>query len=676
MDSRSVLEELLALCLQRINIDEDALNTEKGFIEVVKNFEASRKKWLHAELELKKYKELLVKSDIAKAALEVKLKHARNQLDVEMKKRLKIEADYQYLQRQMQLMCDILIHDSKSSGCLNDEQKSLLATFEYKGGNVTLHKSSKRLSVIDESSFLSHSDISYDRTEDDVDMDSAVIKPLRSRARERRRSSMGLAVGTAASKKEKVETMSTEPMDKKAVEQEVQMVVKLMTPEMISQEPQQHQNTVTPEFSSGSTGRRDQMPVWPSGGNTVVQPKANMEVTSTRPEKPPKHIFISKTVIRPETCSQCGKRIRFGKVVMKCRNCRVVVHPECQNKCANGCSGVTQGMRAPPDSLEAFAPLNDPRIPHLIVECVKEIEKRGLEERGLYRVPGNERLVKLLKDRYFQRKLPLMLNKVDDIHVVCGFLKDFLRSLNEPLITFKLHRNFMEASDNSAAVMYQVVGELPKANRTTLAFLMLHLQRVMRSPKCQMDQNNLARVFGPTIVGHGTSEPCTMTIIKDVNTQPKDPISWKTQRNTHVSLAVVDRWLLSVDRDEQVVGGCQLECRAVWSSSPTTIFVLALCFSFGISPRFFFSLSRLMWRSARGGDKPDQAASLGYKEKLQAFNYRRAGEEDQSVYLNDGLSGGVREEQHVGHNKAILKTLNTLSHSGVQENDQRDDVSS
>lgn len=44
----------------------------------------------------------------------------------------------------MQLMCDILVHDSKSSACLNDEQKSLLATFEHKGGNVILHKSSKR----------------------------------------------------------------------------------------------------------------------------------------------------------------------------------------------------------------------------------------------------------------------------------------------------------------------------------------------------------------------------------------------------------------------------------------------------------------------------------------------------------------------------------------------------
>ncbi|GAA6229204.1 rac GTPase-activating protein 1-like isoform X1 [Lates japonicus] len=143
-ESRIIVEELLALCLQRINMEENALNTELEFVDVVKNFEVVRKRWMHAELELKKYKELLVKSDVAKAALEVKLKHARNQLDVEMKKRYKIEGDYQYLQRQMQLMCDILVHDSKSSACLNDEQKSLLATFEHKGGNLTLHRTSKR----------------------------------------------------------------------------------------------------------------------------------------------------------------------------------------------------------------------------------------------------------------------------------------------------------------------------------------------------------------------------------------------------------------------------------------------------------------------------------------------------------------------------------------------------
>lgn len=98
----------------------------------------------------------------------------------------------------MQLMCDILVHDSKSNACLNDEQRSLLANFNHRGANVTQHKSKRyrtyshyflncfifpfftcffsfvlfcfliRLSVIDESSFLSHSDISYDRTDDDM----------------------------------------------------------------------------------------------------------------------------------------------------------------------------------------------------------------------------------------------------------------------------------------------------------------------------------------------------------------------------------------------------------------------------------------------------------------------------------------------------------------------------
>lgn len=42
----------------------------------------------------------------------------------------------------------------------------------------------------------------------------------------------------------------------------------------------------------------------------------------------------------------------------------------------------------------------------------------------------------------------------------------------------------------------------------------------MQSPLCQMDKNNLSRVFGPTIVGHGMAEPSPMTIMRDTNIQP------------------------------------------------------------------------------------------------------------------------------------------------------------
>ncbi|XP_019115359.1 rac GTPase-activating protein 1 isoform X3 [Larimichthys crocea] len=513
-ESRLIVEELLALCLQRIRMEENTVNTEQEFVDVLKNVETVRKRWLHAELEMKKYKELLVKSDVAKAALEVKLKHARNQLDVEMKKRYKIEGDYQYLQRQMQLMCDILVHDSKSSACLNDEQKSLLATFEHKGANVTLHRSSKRLSVIDESSFLSHSDISYDRTDDDVDLDTTMIKPLRSRAREKRRSSMGPAVGAPVGKRGRGGNVS-ELLERKTLEKEVETIVKasVTTPETggqihmvvgITQEtPENPTRTLTQECAV-SIGGGDQTSIWSHCDDTMAEPETETKMEDTavvrasytyRSEKTPKHVFLSKTVIRPETCSPCGKRIRFGKMAVKCRNCRAVAHPECKQKFTDGCStAATAGGSA--------------------------------QQRGLYRVPGGERLVKELRDRFIQGKTPLMLSKVHDIHVVCGLLKDFLRKLKEPLITFRLHRTFMEASeladeDNSAAILYQAIAELPKANRDTLAFLMLHLHKVMKSPQCQMDKNNLARVFGPTIVGHGMSEPSPTTIMRDTNTQPK-----------------------------------------------------------------------------------------------------------------------------------------------------------
>ncbi|XP_024140578.1 rac GTPase-activating protein 1 isoform X2 [Oryzias melastigma] len=545
-ESRLLVEELLAPILQLVQVED---SVEREFIEMLKNFEAVRKKWLHSELELKKYKELLVKSDVAKAALEVKLKHARNQLDVEMKKRHKVESDYQYLQRQMQLMCDILVHDSKSSSCLNDEQKSLLATFDRRGANTTLQRSSKRLSVIDESSFLSHSDISYDRTDDDVDLDTTVIKPLKSRARERRRSSMCPTVGAPVGKRSRGGNVSTELLERKTIDEEVETIVKASMTTVdsggqvhmklgITQEsPDNPSRSITQEcaVSLGGGGAGDQTSVWLHCDNAMVQLEAEgLQQDSTAPscrvQKTLRHIFLSKTVIRPETCVPCGKRIRFGKVAVKCRSCRVVAHPECKQKLPIGCSAgipVTgSAAQTAPDSLERFAPPTHPRVPQLIVDCVAEIERRGLQERGLYRVPGGERLVKELRERFLQGKSALVLNKVQDIHVVCGLLKDFLRKLKEPLITFRLHKTFMEASeladeDRSWTVLSQAVAELPKANRDTLAFLMLHLHKVMRSPQCQMDLNNLARIFGPTIVGHGMSEPSPTTIMRDTNVQPK-----------------------------------------------------------------------------------------------------------------------------------------------------------
>lgn len=44
------------------------------------------------------------------------------------------------------------------------------------------------------------------------------------------------------------------------------------------------------------------------------------------------HAFCQKTVIKPETCEPCGKRIKFSKMALKCRDCRATCHPECKDK--------------------------------------------------------------------------------------------------------------------------------------------------------------------------------------------------------------------------------------------------------------------------------------------------------------------------------------------------------
>jgi len=40
----------------------------------------------------------------------------------------------------------------------------------------------------------------------------------------------------------------------------------------------------------------------------------------------------------------------------------------------------------------------------------------------------------------------LLQRKVEDIHVVCGLLKDFFRKLAEPLVTYYLWSAFVDAA--------------------------------------------------------------------------------------------------------------------------------------------------------------------------------------------------------------------------------------
>ncbi|KAM6927945.1 rac GTPase-activating protein 1-like [Xenentodon cancila] len=507
------------------------------FLQLAINFEECRKKWLLAGEELVSCKELLSKADTEKGALEVKLKHARNQVDVEIRRRQKAEAVYEKLDRQLQLIRELLISENNGSSVhLSEEQRSALAFLSAHSQAAQAAKSnlssSRRLSRIDESASLL-SDISYDQTDDSLQWDSSGMKNVRLRKRQKRRSSRKLSEVPAQALKKPRSTGRTSERINESIVAKTTITVPanggvfeaVSTIETVPYWTRSRKRSVAPVLADTTT--TDQSETTSEAPSTPVSGFPS-PLQTPRAGGGRKHHFLPKTVIKSEFCGSCGRRTKFGKLYLRCQDCRVVTHPECRDQCPLPCNPTALGtpFKSTETTLADFAPATSPKIPALVVYCIKEIERRGLHEVGLYRVSGQERLVKELKEKLIRGKTLPPLNKVEDINVVAGVLKDFFRNLPEPLLTFQLNKAFMEAAEigddgNCLAMLYQTISELPQPNRDTLACLMIHLQKVSQSVDTKMDVNNLSRVFGPTLVGHAVPDPDPMTILHDTSRQPK-----------------------------------------------------------------------------------------------------------------------------------------------------------
>uniref|UniRef100_A0A7N6BBR6 Rac GTPase-activating protein 1 n=1 Tax=Anabas testudineus TaxID=64144 RepID=A0A7N6BBR6_ANATE len=494
---------------QSLRAQVDGLNEgiEPQFLQLAVNFEECRKKWLRSGEELVSCKEMLTKAETERGALEVKLKHARNQVDVEIRRRQKAEAVYEKLERQLELIRELLVSENNGNSVhLNEEQRSALAFLSAHSQAAQAAKSnlnsSRRLNTIDESASLL-SDISYDQTDDSLDWDTSTMKTVRLRKRQKRVSHASTqivfsCINDFVNESVVAKTTITVPVNGGAVE---------------------------------AVSTIETVPYWTrSRKKTPSTPVSDFpaQMQTPKPKGGKKHHFVSKTVIKSEFCVPCGKRTKFGKMYLRCQDCRAVTHPECRERCPLPCNpnAFSTPIKNTEATLADFAPATSPKIPALVIYCIKEIEHRGLHEIGLYRISGHERMVKELKEKLIRGKTLPPLNKVEDINVITGVLKDFLRNLPEPLLTFHLNKAFMEAAeiqddDNSLAVLYQTISELPEPNRDTLACLMIHLQKVSQSVDTKMDVNNLARVFGPTLVGHAVPDPDPMTILHDTNRQPR-----------------------------------------------------------------------------------------------------------------------------------------------------------
>uniref|UniRef100_A0A3P8ZV37 BCR activator of RhoGEF and GTPase n=1 Tax=Esox lucius TaxID=8010 RepID=A0A3P8ZV37_ESOLU len=181
------------------------------------------------------------------------------------------------------------------------------------------------------------------------------------------------------------------------------------------------------------------------------------------------------------------------------------------------------------------------KVPYIVRQCLEEIERRGMEEVGIYRVSGVATDIQALKAAFDtnNRDVSVMMSEMD-VNAIAGTLKLYFRELPEPLFTDELYPNFaggIALSDSVAkeSCMLNLLLSLPEPNLVTFLFLLDHLKRVADKESInKMSLHNLATVFGPTLLRPAEKD-------SKIPTNPTQPIS------------MGDSWSLEVMSQVQVL---------------------------------------------------------------------------------------------------------------------------
>uniref|UniRef100_A0A1A8EV15 Breakpoint cluster region n=2 Tax=Nothobranchius korthausae TaxID=1143690 RepID=A0A1A8EV15_9TELE len=146
-------------------------------------------------------------------------------------------------------------------------------------------------------------------------------------------------------------------------------------------------------------------------------------------------------------------------------------------------------------------------VPHVVRCCVEEVEGRGMDEVGIYRIPGTATDINMLRAAFNSnlREAVTRLRSAE-VNAVCGLLKLYFRELPEPLIPSEMFQTLAKALDiqdlNTRLVsMLSLLKSCPEVKRHTFLFLLRHLQRVAQREEInKMSLLNLATVFGPSLL--------------------------------------------------------------------------------------------------------------------------------------------------------------------------------
>uniref|UniRef100_A0A8C2JC65 Myosin IXB n=1 Tax=Cyprinus carpio TaxID=7962 RepID=A0A8C2JC65_CYPCA len=250
--------------------------------------------------------------------------------------------------------------------------------------------------------------------------------------------------------------------------------------------------------------------------------RAEIKKEEADPAKPPKgrkmrrkkdksnpldHVFTHYQVNIMQSCDQCTSYIWGMEKAYMCSYCKMICHKKCICKIVIGCS--TFGSKKPGSQHFGVRVChlvnNKTPVPVVLEIMLEHVEMNGLYTEGIYRKSGSANRMKELHQLLEAGPENVSLEDYP-IHAVTGLVKQWLRELPEPLMTFTHYNDFLRAIElpekqEQLQAIYKVLEQLPPANFSTLERLVFHLVRVAKEEKSnRMTPNSLAIVFAPCIL--------------------------------------------------------------------------------------------------------------------------------------------------------------------------------
>uniref|UniRef100_A0A3P8YS01 SLIT-ROBO Rho GTPase activating protein 3 n=1 Tax=Esox lucius TaxID=8010 RepID=A0A3P8YS01_ESOLU len=144
-------------------------------------------------------------------------------------------------------------------------------------------------------------------------------------------------------------------------------------------------------------------------------------------------------------------------------------------------------------------------IPLVVESCIRYINLYGLQQQGIFRVPGSQVEVNDIKNSFERGEDPLIDDQNEhDINSVAGVLKLYFRGLENPLFPKERFLDLMSTIKSGAERAHhiqQIIVTLPRTVIIVMRYLFAFLNHLSQySDENMMDPYNLAICFGPTLM--------------------------------------------------------------------------------------------------------------------------------------------------------------------------------